>query len=221
MVTLYVVRHCEAAGNHKRVFQGSSDCDITELGSVQLVFLSERFKDIKIDKVYSSPLTRAKKTAHAIADPKNLPVTVKDELTEICGGIIEGMSFDEIFERYNSLEYTWEHEPHNFAPEKGEAMRSVYERIWGAVREIIEENDGKTVVIASHGAAIRNLICRVTEGDIERLKFVPWSENTAVSKLVFDEDMKCKVEFMNDSSHVPPEYMPKRSRILTVAEAEE
>ena len=63
MTKIYVVRHCEALGNVMRIFQGSTDLDISELGAKQLEFLRKRFKNIELDRVISSPLLRARKTA--------------------------------------------------------------------------------------------------------------------------------------------------------------
>ena len=214
MVKIYVVRHCEAAGNKARVFQGSTDCDVSETGEIQLKYLWERFKNIHIDKAYSSPLKRAYKTALAAVRGKGLEVIKEPLLREICGGIIEGMSFEDIFKKYEDLEVCWNNSPQDFAPPNGESMREVYERIWQGVLKIANdpENQDKTILIASHGAAIRNLLCRALFGTIERLKDVPWSNNTAVSLLIFDEN-GVKAEFVNDSSHVPDKYMPKRNRI--------
>ena len=39
LVKIYIVRHCEAAGNRQKAFQGHTDCDISEDGAVQLGFL--------------------------------------------------------------------------------------------------------------------------------------------------------------------------------------
>ena len=46
MTEIYMVRHCEAMGNVKRLFQGSSDFDISEIGAKQLEYLKNRFKNI-------------------------------------------------------------------------------------------------------------------------------------------------------------------------------
>ena len=222
MVKIYVVRHCEAAGNKARVFQGSTDCDISETGEIQLKYLKERFKSIHIDKAYSSPLKRAYKTALAATQDKGLEVIKEPLLREICGGIIEGMSFEDIFKKYEDLEICWNDSPQDFAPPKGESMREVYERVWQGVLKIANdpENEGKTILITSHGAAIRNLLCRVLFGTIERLNEVPWSNNTAVSLIIFDEQ-GAKAEFINDSSHVPDEYMPRRNRITSAIKTSE
>ena len=63
---IYVVRHCEAAGNKERFFQGRHDSGISGLGDIQLSFLAERFRGIHIDAIYSSPLGRARMTAEAV-----------------------------------------------------------------------------------------------------------------------------------------------------------
>lgn len=215
MTTVYLIRHCEAEGNVLGIFQGTTDLDISATGKKQLEFLSERFKNIHIDKVYSSPLIRAYKTAEAVAKPKGLKVIADAGLTEINGGIIEGMPLTDIFENFPDLEYKWCHEFHNFAPENGEAIRDTYERVWAAAKKIIAENDGKTIALASHGGALRTLICRLTVGALENINGVPFSDNTAVSKIVFEDTEHWRCEYINDASHVPQEFMPKKNKIIT------
>ena len=219
MVTMYVVRHCEAEGNSLKIYQGHTDLDITKAGKKQLEKLGERFERVHIDRVYSSPLKRARKTAAAIADKKGLPIIDNEGLIELYGGDFEGMRFAKIFSDYADYENIWQNNPQNFCAPNGESMRSLYERIWKAVLDIASQNDGKTVVISSHGGAIRTLLCKVLYDDIERLNEVPWSENTAVTKLIIDNG-KAKIEYMNDASHLPEGYIPKNSRMDNMMEAD-
>lgn len=218
MTKIYIVRHCEAEGNNKRLFQGSTNCDITDLGGKQLDFLKKRFTGISIDKVYTSPLIRAKKTALAIKDNRDIPVITDEGLIEIHGGVVEGKPFLKAFKDIPGLAQIWNNSPQDFAPEGGEPMRHAYERIWETVSNIAKENVGKTVVVATHGGVIRCLNCRLIYGSIERLKDMSWCENTGVSLITFDDGMNVKLEFMNDSSHVPEEFLPKRSRMAEVSE---
>jgi broad specificity phosphatase PhoE len=51
MTKIYFVRHCEAEGNVKRIFQGLTDLDISELGAKQLKLLEKRFENIPLDKI--------------------------------------------------------------------------------------------------------------------------------------------------------------------------
>lgn len=217
MTYIYLIRHCEAMGNLKRVFQGSTDCDISETGAKQLEYLKERFKNIRLDAVYSSPLIRARKTAEAVACGKGLEIITRRNLTELCGGVVEGRPFQEAFNSIPGLADTWNNHPQDFAPEGGEAMRNAYVRIYDEITELVRINRDKTVAAVSHGGVLRCLMCRVLYNDINRLKDVPWCENTAVTLLKIDDSDKIGVEFFNDYSHVPPEYMPKRSRIVSRA----
>ena len=214
MTYIYLIRHCEAMGNQKRLFQGSTDCDISDTGAKQLEYLAERFKGIKLDAVFSSPLIRTQKTAHAIADYKGLPVNLRENLVELHGGIVEGRPFQEAFSSIEGLADAWNNHPQDFAPQGGEPMRNAYERIYTEILDLAQQNRNKTIAVATHGGVSRCLMCRILYNDINRLKDVPWCENTAVTLLKIDDDNKISVEFFNDYSHVPSQYMPKRNRIV-------
>ncbi|MBR4762354.1 MAG: histidine phosphatase family protein [Clostridia bacterium] len=217
MTDIYIVRHCEAEGNNKRLFQGSTDCDITEMGEKQLELLKKRFGDIHLDIIYTSPLIRARKTALAIKGDREIPVVSDKGFTEIHGGVVEGKPFNEAFGNIPGLAEAWNNAPQDFAPEGGEPMRHAYERIWNAVLKVARENRGKTVAVATHGGVTRCLNCRLVFGTIERLKDMTWCENTGVTFLKFNDDLTPKIVFMNDVSHVPEELLPKRNRMVEVA----
>lgn len=214
MTYIYLVRHCEAMGNHKRLFQGSTDCEISEIGAKQLEYLQDRFSSIKLDAVYSSPLIRAQETAKAISYGKGLQIAIRKNLAEIDGGVVEGKPFQEAFRAIPQLADAWNNHPQDFAPEGGEAMRDAYVRIYDEILALAHANPEKTIAVATHGGVLRCLTCRILYNDITRLKDVPWHENTAVTLIKIDDDDKIGVEFFNDYTHVPAEYMPKRNRIV-------
>ncbi len=213
MTTLYLIRHCEAAGNAKRLFQGWTDCDISETGKIQLTYLAKRFETISLDRVFASPLIRAQKTAQVVANPKGLSVISVEGLKELNAGAFDGKPFAECFGANADLAEIWDHHPEDFCPPGGESMREAYDRGWSALEKIVRENPGKTVAAATHGGMIRCLLCRLLYGDITRLKDTAWSENTAVSRIDFDDHLKPIVVFYNDVSHVPEEFLPKRNRL--------
>ncbi len=213
MTEIYMVRHCEAIGNVMRLFQGSSDFDISERGVKQLEYLTNRFKNIKLDKVYTSPLIRARKTALAVIGDRNLEPINEKGLIELDGGIVEGKPFIETFNSIPGLADAWDNHPEDFAPEGGEKMRDAYERIWNTVKKIAVENSGKTVACTTHGGVTRCLLCRLLKGDITKLREMPWSENTAVTLIRFDSELNPEVVFYNDTSHLPEGLISKRSRL--------
>lgn len=199
-----------------RIFQGSTDLDISEDGEKQLEYLKKRFENIHIDKIYSSPLLRAQKTAKAIKGERQIEIVLLKELAELHGGVVEGRKFAEAFASIPGLADTWDNHPQDFAPPEGESMRHAYERIWEAIKYIIENNKGKTIACASHGGLTRCLTCRLLKNDINELKNIPWSENTAVMLLEADDNMNVTIKYYNDVSHLPKELIPDtRSRLST------
>ena len=89
MTRVYFIRHAEAEGNLYRRMQGHYDGHLTDNGRRQLEFLEKRFKNIRIDAVYSSDLRRAIETAAAIHVPKGLPLHTDPRLREFYFGIVE------------------------------------------------------------------------------------------------------------------------------------
>lgn len=209
--TVYVVRHCEALGNLTGRFQGHVDSDISETGALQLKFLAKRFENVELDAVYASPLTRADKTAHSVADAKGLPVITRQELIELNVGDLENLPLADFKNKQKKWYDIWVNYPWDFRAPNGESMREIYERIWNAVLKIARENEGKTVLVASHGCAIRNLLCRLLFGDIEKMNEIGIGNNTSVSKLIFNGE-EVTVEYFADSSHLPEEALPPTSR---------
>jgi broad specificity phosphatase PhoE len=202
MTTVYLIRHCQATGNVRRLFQGSSDTDITDEGKEQLRFLSERFRSIPIDIICSSDLQRAMLTAAAVNTYHRKAIVPTPLLREIHGGDWEGADVTAFPDRYPEESRLWENEPQAFKAPGGESMADVYNRVKNALTQIVTDCDGKTVAVVSHGCAIRNMLCLIKYGGIRRLNDVEWSKNTGVSCAEYDGGV-WNVHYMNDISHLP------------------
>lgn len=212
MTTVYIVRHCEAEGNTLGVLQGRTDCDISGNSKTQLDLVSLRLRNVPFSAIYSSPLRRAYKTAQAINQYHSLPIRTDDRLVEIDMGRWERKSWaaieDEDPERFD----IWKNDPGRFAAPGGESIQQVTDRMWDAVTDIVRKNSGKTVCITSHGCAIRSFLCRALGKPISEMGSVGWSDNTGVSEIVFDDEMRPNVVKYNDASHLPPDLSVYRSR---------
>ena len=66
VTTVIIVRHCQSMGNTEGRFQGRFDADVTPVGEQQMELLSLRFRNEKLDALYTSPLLRARRTAEAV-----------------------------------------------------------------------------------------------------------------------------------------------------------
>ena len=83
MTRIYLIRHAQSEGNLYRRVLGWYDGHVTGLGRKQITALEDRFRDISVQAVYSSDLSRAQETAQAIALPKNLELHPDPAFREI------------------------------------------------------------------------------------------------------------------------------------------
>lgn len=202
MTTLYLIRHCEALGNIRNVFQGSIDEDITEKGRLQLDKLAERCKELTFDVIYSSPLIRAVKTAQAVNKYHNLEIITDPAFTEINGGEYEGVKWEELPVLFPDTYSKWKNDFANFSTKQGESMTEVYSRVKVGVMRVVRKNAGKTVLIVSHGCAIRNICCFLRGLSLEEIGDCEWVDNTGISCFSFDDDLKPSMVFINDCGHL-------------------
>jgi broad specificity phosphatase PhoE len=216
---LFLIRHAQAQGNVERFFQGRVNTEISEIGRKQLEYLSERFKNEKIDIMYSSPFKRALQTADAVNKYQGLEIIKDDRIVEINGGDFEGKYWDEIDRLYPEQSYMWKNRLDSFNAPNGEKMIEVYERMRMAVTDLVTRNIGKTVAVVSHGCAIRNFLCYVEFGDLSKLIDAGWADNTSVSLLEYDdENQKFKIIYKNDSTHLPDDINIPTSAIWSKGE---
>ncbi len=203
MVTkIYLIRHCQSMGNIEHRFQGRYDADISPAGEKQLELLGLRFRNEPIDAIYTSPLKRARKTAEAIAKYHNIEIIQEPGLIEIDCGRMENLLLTEVAQQFPEVAVNWDRSPDLCQFPGGETMAEVYERVNKALDKIIAENEGKTVVVTTHGGALRNLYARIQFGEPIGIRKSEVFGNTGVSTLTAG-DGKLYFESINDLSHLP------------------
>jgi len=204
MTKVYLVRHGEAEGNLYRRAQGQYDGHITPLGEKQLELLAERFRDIPLDAVYCSDLSRAVRTAGAVArfHPEIKPVQ-DARLRELQMGVWEDQPWGNIERAVPEQLYYFNNEPDKWQVPEAESFAELAARMREAVLEIAAGHEGQTVAVCSHGMAIRTLQldCLAREN---RSDPPGHGDNTSVSLLEVEEG-KIHVALINDGSHLPRE----------------
>lgn len=201
MTTIYLIRHAEAEGNLYRRAQGQYDSNLTAFGHKQLEKLAERFRDTKIDAVYSSDLKRAFLTAACIAETHDLPVLISEELREINMGILEDTTWADLPRLYPKLSDSWNLDPENCEIPDGESPTEAGNRLYSEISSIAQDYSEKTVVIASHGAAIRYFLHKVLNISFNDVSAIGWCDNTAITKLTFLNG-SFNIEYKNNNSHL-------------------
>lgn len=202
MVDVYLVRHCETMANKKATFAGWTDYDVSEKGQKQLDALAVRMRDISFDKIYSTHLLRARKTADAMNEGSHAPIEIEDAFLEIFMGDLEDHP---VAEMTGETRRRWFEEIQNFAAPNGESMDDVAKRTWAGLRKVVRENEGKTIGIATHGGAILNLWQILSGVPREEMQKVEWSGNTGVYRVRFSDEDHWEILMENDVSHLSEE----------------
>ncbi len=158
MTKLILVRHGETEWNVEEIFRGRIDIELNETGIKQAELLAEYLSDLKLDAIYSSPLKRALKTAEIIAGYHKLDVEIAPGLIDFNYGKWQGLSHQEVKDKYKELYGEWIKNPHRVKMPAGESLNEVRERAIGVVDEIIAKHEG-TVVLVSHRVVNKVLIC--------------------------------------------------------------
>ena len=203
MTTIYLVRHCETVANEMHLLQGSCDYDESERGQRQLKLLTDRFANMPLHAIYSSPQGRAVKTALALKGAHHNVITLCPDLRELSCGVHESTLFGEYLKANPEMYDIWHNKPYLFEPQGGEKAKDSYERIYNAVMDIVKANDGKSVAVVSHGFVIRCLLTKLIHNDITKLSEVIIPCNTSVTQIEFYDDGTHKIIKYNDADHLP------------------
>ncbi len=166
---LYLIRHGETDWNAQGRVQGATDIELNRRGRLQARAISRMLRAEPLQALYASPLKRALGTAELIARPHGLPVIKLSGLSELDQGELEGLTFEELDNRYGPFMEAWRERPGKVRLPGGETMAELQERAWEALERIREENPEGKVVAVSHNLAIRSLICRIVDLSLENM----------------------------------------------------
>ncbi|MFA5677536.1 MAG: histidine phosphatase family protein [Pseudomonas sp.] len=193
---LIFVRHGQTPANVERVWHGSTDTPLTELGHAQARKLSGYFHNVmKPDVVFASPLQRARNTAEALASRHDLEVNLDPRLQELCLGDWEGLHFDDINSGHDKEGRLYS-DP-DFAPPGGESQRMVRDRMVAVIEEVLNAHRGRNIVVVSHGVAIGVTLSHFLHSDTTR--WLQYNhQNTAFSELCPREK---KLIYFNRTDH--------------------
>lgn len=137
---IYIVRHGQTYWNLEGRYQGRIDINLNETGIKQAKKIREELKSVKFDKIFSSPLNRAYKTAQIIC---NSEITVDDRLIERCNGKLEGKLKSEC---KDVIDFTDPNE-RSFGIESLPIFRK---RISNFFDDILKKYKGKNILIVTH-----------------------------------------------------------------------
>ena len=133
MTQIILVRHGQTPWNKDKIFRGSKDIPLNDQGREEARLAGEWLKGEKIDLAYTSPLSRSRETAQAIAQHHGVAVKDLPGLSDLCYGDWEGLPLTEVKVKYADLYHQWETAPHMVRFPGGETLAELRGRALSAV----------------------------------------------------------------------------------------
>jgi probable phosphoglycerate mutase len=151
------------------------DPDLTEDGLEMAQAFAEAYRATPWAAIYSSPLKRTVATAQALCDLLGREMELRDGLKEIGYGAWEGQTKDAMSQRYPEDYTRWVSDPAWNAPTQGETAVNIALRGMEVIEEMQDRFGGgaeeANVLVVSHKATIRILLCSLMGMEIGRYRF--------------------------------------------------
>lgn len=185
---IILIRHGESEANVRKEF-GTDETPLSELGRVQAAKTKDYIGTLKYDKVYVSPLRRARETMELLG----LNGEIREEVREISFGEMEGKTYDTTREDCPEDIIRWTEDPLNYRVPGGETIEEAYFRMKPFFDELVEKNED--VIIVTHDGTVRMGMCYVLEDYKSFYKFK--SDNVSVSKISIEKSGEKVIAFTN------------------------
>jgi probable phosphoglycerate mutase len=158
--------------------------------------------------VFVSPQQRAICTAQPLCDAINLPMQIKNGLSEINYGEWEGRTQEDVQLNHGEEYIRWLTEPAWNPPTNGETAIQVTNRALPIITGIESRYKTGNVLVVSHKATIRIIICNLMGIDVGRYRDRIDVPAGSVSVVKFDSHGPM-LEILGDSNYMP-KYLRER-----------
>lgn len=202
-----LLRHGQTEQSAAKVFSGSSDPHLTDVGVDQARRAANWIaatEDIgKISAIVSSPLRRTQETAAIVAEKLDLEYQVEDKWREMDFGAFENLTRAEALEQYPEELPAWESSI-SVAPPNGESIAAMHRRITSARKNLQEKCEGTTVLVVTHVTPIKSMIRQGlnASGDLFARMFL---DLASISVVEFYPDTAV-VRHVNDTAHLRADW---------------
>ena len=207
-LNLYLLRHGETTFSQNGNFCGETNAELTNEGIQMAESFADVYKQLQWKAVYVSPMKRTIATAKPFCQALGIDMQIREGLKEGSYGAWEGKSKSFVQKNYTDNYIKWLSEPAWNAPLGGETAVEIANRAIPVISEIREKNPEGNVLVVSHKATIRIILCSLLGIDLGCYRYRVNILVASVSKVRFDVNGPL-LEILGDRYHIPE---PLRSR---------
>jgi probable phosphoglycerate mutase len=201
----YIVRHGESADNASGDrYSGITDSPLTKQGLQQAEDVGHFLEEEHIDRIYTSPMKRAIETARIIQSITGGEIIIDRRLREMDYGEWEGLTREEVSQRWPELYSAYKEDPIKNYPPNGEDPKETLERIldlWGDIKIATSSESVSKIILVTHKSIGRLLLCYISGKPLSKYKEVRF-DNGSITKVVIDKLGNAKIEYENKTDHL-------------------
>jgi alpha-ribazole phosphatase len=197
---LLLVRHGVTDFNSSHKFYGHTDIDLSPEGRRQVEKLRDRLATVAIDAVCCSHLQRARTSAEMIIAGRGLEIESFPDLGELYFGDIEGLTFEEIEQRFPDLAVALLNRDNRISFPGGETMAEMEVRLRRFINGLVRYTAEQTVLVVAHRGPLMLLVCLLLEMNMDcwwRLRL-----DTASLSIVDTYPKGSVLRLFNSTSHL-------------------
>jgi broad specificity phosphatase PhoE len=199
-LSLYLLRHGETTYSQTGGFCGDLDPELTDDGLQMAQAFAEKYRSLSWDAVYVSPMKRTIATAAPLCQAIGQKMELREGLKEIRYGKWEGQTAAFVKATYGDDYMRWLTEPAWNPPTGGETAMQIASRASLVISEIEETYKEGNVLVVSHKATIRIILCALLGIDLGRYRDRISTLVGSVSVVRFD-DHGPLLERLGDRAH--------------------
>jgi broad specificity phosphatase PhoE len=199
---LILVRHGQSTWNQEHRIQGQLDPPLSEEGRRQAALVGARLRGRKLAGFYASDLSRAFETAEVIGTRLGHGPEPMESLREVYLGEWEGLTTEEIAQRFPEAWACWVEEPDWDCVPGGEGAAHFDARVGSAIERILAQHPHGDVLIVTHGGVIQVALHRIV-GRASRGLFPFKIQNASIS-VIEKRDGRMVISGVNDVGHLEP-----------------
>ena len=200
---IYLIRHGETDYNRQGIIQGSGiNASLNDWGVAQATAFFDAYQHVPFDKIYTSQLIRTQQSVQRFID-MGIPFEKHAGLNEINWGIYEGHKPADIdATAYSRLIQNWKDGTIGYTTLGGESAADVSMRQQEFLKMMISKTDEETVLVATHGRAMRILLASFSDLNLSGLDRFEHS-NLCLYKIAYSySDKKFTIQLSNDITHL-------------------
>ena len=169
-LTIYFLRHGETTASKTGGYCGALDVELTPEGVQMAEDFATAYQSLPWTAIFCSPLWRTIQTAKPLGNLIGMELQLRDGLKEIAYGKWEGKTPADVNQEFHDEYVRWLADPGWNSPSGGEKGIDIARRSGEVLEEIEQTYDSGNVLVVSHKATIRIMLCSLLGIDVGRYR---------------------------------------------------